>query len=118
MSGQQRIKHIARFLRGINAVQNDRNAVRFLQHAYNFALTNFALFEPVIVRGCKLATPKSRTRSTRPNPSASCPIRPQPAGCARSHRAGAEHDALFPVRTSHIKSAIKRLILAEQDLVQ
>lgn len=118
MSGTD-IKQIARFLRVLNAVQNDRNARRFLKRAYDLANTNFALFEPVIERGLNLANEEVDDAVQQTQPFGVFPD-PVPAlQDAQMYIAIAlDQMQTFPTRTTAIKKAIIRLTDAEDDMLQ
>lgn len=118
MSGQD-ATDTARFLRAINAVQNGRNARRFLQHALNFATTNFAAFEPVIMRGVGLADFEVEDAIGVLSGFGFSPD-PEPNFLGARAMIVIAQDPLnsFATRTTAIKKAIIYLNKAEDDLLQ
>ncbi len=109
----------ARFLRAINAVQNSRNARRFLLRAYDLALTNFTAFEPVILRGVGLADFEVEDAQ---QVLAGFGFSPDPDPAFSDARALIDiaEDPFQPIatRTVAIKKAWYRLLDAENDLLQ
>lgn len=108
-----------RFLRAVNAVQNSRNARRFLHRAYDLALTNFLMFEPVILRGVGLADFEVEDSI---GVLAGFGFSPDPDPAFQDARTLIDiaEDPLQPIatRTVAIKKAIYRLMDAEDDLLQ
>lgn len=118
MSGTDAVQ-MARFLRGINAVQNDRNAVRFLNRALALATANFPAFEPIIVRGLTFADAEVVDAIDQTVPFTFVPDPGPNLHKARKHIALALNPLLpFATRISHIQGAIVRCLAAEDDLVQ
>jgi hypothetical protein len=111
-------KQIARFLRAINAVQNGRNAYRFLKQAYGFATTNFAAFEPVIVRGVILANEETQDAVDQTQPFGFSPD-PVPAFVSAQFYMSIALDTTqsFLTRTIAIQKALIRLQGAENTLL-
>ncbi len=109
----------ARFLRAINAVQNSRNARRFLLRAYDLATTNFTMFEPVIMRGVGLADFEVEDAQQVLAGFGFSPD-PDPAFSDARTLIDIAEDPLQPigVRTVAIKKAYYRLLDAEDDLLQ
>jgi hypothetical protein len=118
MSGQD-AQDTARFLRAINAVQNGRNARRFLQRALTLATTNFATFEPVIVRGVGLADFEVEDAIGVLSGFGFSPD-PEPNFLNARAMIVIAQDPLnsFTTRTIAIKKAIIYLDMAEDDLLQ
>jgi hypothetical protein len=118
MSGTD-IQQIARFLRAINAVQNNHNARRFLQRALTLAIANFPAFEPVIVRGLKLADEEIQDAIDQTGPFGFSPD-PVPEFQAAQNYIAIALDPLqsFTTRKIAIQKALIMLGLAENDLVQ
>jgi mono/diheme cytochrome c family protein len=118
MSGQQAVD-TARFLRAINSLQNTRNALRFLFRAYDLALLNFPVNEPIIMRGVAVADSEIEDAS---GVLAGFGFSPDPDPNFQNARAMidiaediTQSDA---TRTKAIKKAIYYLLWAEDDLIQ
>jgi hypothetical protein len=113
------IKLISIFLRAINAVQNDRNARRFLKRAYGLAFANFPLNEPIIMRGVQLADAEVEDAMQQ---CAAVGISPDPLPnlqLARDRIVDAQNTGLTDAqRTIAILKAYQNLLDAEADLVQ
>jgi hypothetical protein len=117
--GPGEIKRISIFLRAINAVQNDRNARRFLKQAHTLAITNFIALEPVIMRGVQLADAEVEDAEQQ---CAAAGLFPDPIPnlqSARSFILDVQNTGLpIPDRITAILKAHQRLVAAEDDLVQ
>lgn len=109
----------ARFLRAVNAVQNSRNARRFLHRAYDLALANFLMNEPVILRGVALADAEVEDAIGVLSGFGFSPD-PEPAFQDARTLIDIAEDPLQSIatRTVAIKKAIYRLLAAEDDLLQ
>ncbi len=115
----QDAERTARFLRAINAVQNSRNARRFLMRAYDLATTNFTGFEPVILRGVGLADFEVEDAQQVLFGFGFSPD-PDPAFTDARALIDIAEDPLQSIatRTIAIKKAWYRLLDAEDDLLQ
>jgi hypothetical protein len=99
-------------------VQNGRNAYRFLKQAYGFATTNFAAFEPVIVRGVILANEETQDAVDQTQPFGFSPD-PVPAFVSAQFYMSIALDTTqsFLTRTIAIQKALIRLQGAENTLL-